>query len=261
MSTFSLYKQYDNSIFYVKFINRTYSSTNIANVQYTANLGIISLQDLHNNVSKRNVSDFKDIGAPYPIAIRAVKNDVYLVERPPFQIKVDYSPTRSGVKRRPIKPVTIWIPWTVTVYDLSSTVHNFLTNFQIHFNDSSLSSLEDKIIPAYTSNVYQNGNICLGQTYNIIAELIKNDTIDNFASLHSYMFNEYFTGGWNSDLSGNLVQALLAADSPYLIPNFSNLSPFHPIAKRAIDSKMKMFASRHYTYHTANMYYNLSLLT
>ena len=261
MSTFSLYKQYDDSIFYVKLTNRSYNSTNISNIQYTANLGVIKLEDLYKNVTKKNVSHFENIAAPYPIAIRAVKNNVYLVERPPFQIKVDYSPTRSAMRRRPIKPVTIWIPWTVTVYDLSTTVHNFLTNYQIHFNDSSLASLDDQIIPAYTSNVYGDGKICLGQSYHRLAELIKDETIDSFASLHSYMFNEYFTGGWNADLSNNLYQSLITAGSPYLIPNYLDLSESHPIAKRAIDSKLKMFTSKSYIYSTANMYYNLSLLT
>jgi hypothetical protein len=261
MSTFSFHKQYDDSIFYVKLTNRSYSSTNINTVQYTANLGVIKLEDLYKNIIKKDVSHFENITAPYPIAIRAVKDNVYLVERPPFQIKVDYSPTRSGLSRRSIKPVTIWIPWTVTVYDLSTTVHNFLSNYQIHFNDSSLASLDDQIIPAYTSNVYGDGKICLGQSYNRLAELIRDETIDSFASLHSYMFNEYFTGGWNADLSNNLYQSLLTVGSPYLIPNYSDLSESHPIAKRAIDSKIKMFTSKSYIYTTANMYYNLSLLT
>jgi hypothetical protein len=175
-------------------------------------------------------------------------------------MKVDYSPTKSNRPRRPIKPVMVWVPWTVTVYNLSAGADALVNCYKIYFNDSPMSSLDDRVITNFFCNVYGDGKICLGNSTHNIYQKINNNEVTSFSELHSYMFNEYFSGGWNADLGSNLYSLMMSTKSPYLIQDYSNLSD-SPIDTRAKQSKIKFSKSNNTVYQIANSFYNLSLLT
>lgn len=258
---FSYFKQYDNDIYHIKFSSRQHNLS-LSNLRFTGSLSVFSLDDLKNVLNKSSVSPLSYIKGPYPIAVRHIHNDhVYVVERPPFQIKVDYSPTKSNMARRPIKPVQIWIPWTLTFYDLSSDQHRLMSNYAIYFNDGPLQSLDDVLLHSYTSNVYGNGRICLGATASALNQAFLDKKIDNLSTLHNMMFNDYFSGGWNCDLSSNVLYAITMLDNPLIINDYKNIDPNSEIGIRAKKSNIKFSRSYHDNYKTANFYYNLSLLT
>ena len=261
MSTYNIYKQYGDELYYLNFKSDRFQRYNSESHRYTAQLGIISLDQLQQNIINPPKNSLIDkLEGPYPIAVRYMNNGIVLVERPPFQMKVDYSPTKSNRVRRPIKPVMVWVPWTITVYNLSAGADSLVNSYKIYFNDSPMSSLDDRVITNFFCNVYGDGKICLGNSTHNIYQKINNNEITSFAELHSYMFNEYFSGGWNADLGSNLHSLLMSTKSPYLIQNYSNLSD-SPIDVRAKQSKIKFSKSHNTVYEIANSFYNLSLLT
>jgi len=261
MSTFNIYKQYDNDLYYLNFKSDRFQRSSSQEHRYTAHLGIISLDKLQENISNPPKNSLiEKLEGPYPIAVRYIDKGIVLVERPPFQMKVDYSPTKSNRARRPIKPVTVWVPWTVTVYNLSGGPDDLVNSYKIYFNDAPMSSLDDRVITNYFCNVYGDGKICLGSSTRSIYDKLNNNEITSFAQLHSFMFNEYFSGGWNADLGSNLYSLMMSTKSPYLIQNYSNLSD-SPIDVRAKQSKIKFSKSHNTVYEIANSFYNLSLLT
>jgi len=154
----------------------------------------------------------------------------------------------------------VWVPWTITVYNLSSNADTLLNSYKIYFNDGPMSSLDDRVIINFFCNVYGDGKICLGDSSSKIYQKINNNEVTSFAELHSFMFNEYFSGGWNADLGSNLYSLMMSTKSPYLIQNYSNLSD-SPIDLRAKQSKIKFSKSHNTVYEIANSFYNLSLLT
>jgi TM2 domain-containing membrane protein YozV len=135
-----------------------------------------------------------------------------------------------------------------------------INSYKIYFNDSSISSLEDRLVTNYFCNVYGDGKICLGRSAQGIQDKLQNNQITDFATLHSYMFNEYFSGGWNTDLGSNLYSLMRSIDSSYMIKDYINLSD-SSIDARAKKLKLKFFKSHHPAYEIANSFYNLSLLS
>ena len=261
MSTFNIYKQYDDDLYYLSLISDRFQRQNSEYYRFTSHLGIIPLDQVQENINSFPKNRLIDsLNGPYPIAVRYMDKGVFLVERPPFQMKIDYSPTKSNRVRRPIKPVTVWVPWTVSVYNLSSDVNTMLNSYKIYFNDSSISSLEDRLITNYFCNVYGDGKICLGRSAQGVQDKLQNNEITDFATLHSYMFNEYFSGGWNTDLGSNLYSLMKTIDSSYMIKDYTDLSD-SSIDARAKKLKLKFFKSHHPAYEIANSFYNLSLLS
>lgn len=261
MSTFNIHKQYGDELYYLNLKSDRFQRYSSELHKYTAHLGIISLDKLQENISNPPKNALIDkLEGPYPIAVRYINKGIVLVERPPFQIKVDYSPTKSNRARRPIKPVSVWVPWTITVYNLSGGADDLVNSYKIYFNDGPMSSLDDRVITNYFCNVYGDGKICLGSSTLSIYQKLNNNEITSFAALHSYMFNEYFSGGWNVDLGSNLHSLMMSSKSPYLIKDYTNLSD-SPMDKRAKQSKIKFSKSHNASYVIANSFYNLSLLT
>ena len=56
-----------------------------------------------------------------PMAVRYVtKDNVYVIERPPFQLEVDYRLGGAHSQSSKMPPVKIWVPWTVMVFSANS---------------------------------------------------------------------------------------------------------------------------------------------
>lgn len=145
--------------------------------------------------------------APYPIAVRYVaSNGTIFVERFPFQITVDLfdSNRKAYIKRE--DNIKIWVPWTMTRIVPNSW------DTQIYYSSHSLTDFSDPYFAGALPNAYDNGSICWGRsmaahpslTINSVTNQMEASVSEQFTTL----FNEYFGGGWNTDLSPRLYYAV-----------------------------------------------------
>ena len=153
-------------------------------------------------------NSFTDIeNSSYPIGLRYIdsENDLVVFERPPFKMSIDFSPLKAmstARKRRKyeMQDVSIWIPWTVYVFNMASKSQ---PSIFIYFNNKPLSSCEDIIFPAVLPNVFNDGRICFGDYQNSLNVLHTDMVKSKKYSLKS-IFNEalsyFYSGGWNSDI-------------------------------------------------------------
>lgn len=158
------------------------------------------------SLSLQNASNDKEI-ALLPLAVRYVSpdNSMYVIERPPCQIDVDFSANKSYDFRKSPKylhQAKIWIPWTVSVVSTNSYLSSFASNysFSIYFNDRPLSSFDDPMVPCFLPNS-SNGSICMGQDSGPVSTLLKNNA--PIVDIYNYLFNSYFSG-WNCDIHNEL---------------------------------------------------------
>ena len=141
-----------------------------------------------------------------PVAVRYMdyKNGLYAIERPPFQIPLDFS-FKKAMDRKLVPFLEgrkIWIPWSISVIDYSpsSDTRDFYQQ-RLYFSKKSLSSMEDEVYEAILPNIYSDGRICFGDsTYNLQQLLQRGDISRNIASVYAFMFNDYFSA-WNPDLA------------------------------------------------------------
>lgn len=211
---------------------------------------------------KQNIINSSINSNLYPIAVRYVTSDLqYLIERPPFQIPVDFrfGGANSGAEKVPT--FNIWVPWTNTIVDLSIADSNSLSKTKIFFNDGPLYSLDDPVISCDLPNSYPNGSICFSNSLNNINNVLDEELMlaTDVSYMYNYVFNNYMMGGWNSDLSPvflsygnnhNFDTSDLHMLSEYISPSaerkarivstFAGTS-YEAIAKRLLNSKV------HYT--------------
>lgn len=161
---------------------------------------------------KSSLQDPFFLQSPNPIAVRYVSsNGTHYIERPPMQISVDFSINYSKTKK--MVPVKIWIPWTIFVVSPNNS------EAYMYFSDKSLSSLDQIYLNCPLPNIYNDARIC----YN--SSLAGMDFLStDIRYRYSYMFNEYFSGGWNLDLPSSLENIL----SKYFYSNYSASFPNYP---------------------------------
>ena len=140
----------------------------------------------------------------YPIAVRYIsKDNVYIIERPPFRLSVDFKNSRAAYHSPKIEPVEIWIPWTVMVLPWNQVVNGEPSNLRLYFNDGPIQSLDDCVVAPYLPNSYSDGRICWSNSFsNLLSQLNTTgpDSVDvNY--LYSSVLNDYLMGGWNTDLN------------------------------------------------------------
>lgn len=156
---------------------------------------------------------FQDIKTlPFPVAVRVINNDTYVIERPPFKTSVRLSLKRAyQSKHLKDSPVLceIWIPWTVSILKLKDENIN-RPSMKLYYNDGPLSSLDELLSPSWTPNMHGGGEMCLGDTFiNFETEVSSgNLNPENVQEVYNYLINDYFNGGWNMDLGGGLIENL-----------------------------------------------------
>ena len=101
-----------------------------------------------------------------PMAVRHISSDSksYIIERPPFRIPVDYSVSKSYKNRRNVRALAdayVWVPLTISKITVEPNLA-YGVQFELYFNDKSIDSLEDGLIPCYFPNC-SNGSVCMGQ--------------------------------------------------------------------------------------------------
>lgn len=170
----------------------------------------------------------------YPIAVRYIGvNNVYVIERPPFKVSVDFKNARASYTQDPISPVEIWIPWTVMILPWNDIIAGDPSSVRLFFNDGPIQSLEDKLIPGYLPNSYSDGRICWSNSFNnLLSQLnVSGPQSVDINYLYSSILNDYMMGGWNTDLNFS-YQALQYSNS-YVInalhekDQFPMISLFH----------------------------------
>jgi len=139
----------------------------------------------------------------YPIAVRYVSNEnVYVIERPPFKLSVDFKNSRASYSSNSVTPVEIWIPWTVMILPWNQIVTGDPGHLKLYFNDGPIKSLSDCVVPVYLPNSYPDGRICWSHSFNQLLSQLNTsgpESIDlNY--LYSSILNDYLMGGWNTDL-------------------------------------------------------------
>lgn len=170
----------------------------------------------------------------YPIAVRYIGvNNVYVIERPPFKVSVDFKNARAAYEQDRISPVEIWIPWTVMILPWNDIIAGDPSSVRLFFNDGPIQSLEDKLIPGYLPNSYSDGRICWSNSFNnLLSQLnVSGPQSVDINYLYSSILNDYIMGGWNTDLNFS-YQALQYSNS-YVInalhekDQFPMISLFH----------------------------------
>jgi hypothetical protein len=174
------------------------SSTNMMDsVVYQYSSSIFNLNSAIVNNSNSLLIVDKDYSL-LPMAVRYISSDSnsYIIERPPFRIPVDYSVSKSYKHRKSVKALSdayVWVPWTVSKITLDRRSNG--VQFELYFNDKSIESISDHLIPCYFPNC-SNGSVCMGQdTLSSVGLTTKSNILD----IYNFYFNSYFSG-WNSDL-------------------------------------------------------------
>lgn len=163
-----------------------------ADYSYSRTLSIHSLNSLYKSTYKQSFPT-----SFYPIATRYVtESGDYVIERPPFQIDLDYKIGRasSNTKRR-LDNCKIWIPWTIFIFNPNSP-----TTFRYFFSSSSLTDFNHKYLAPYIPNTYASGDICFSNSLNYLPQDSLPDPSD-ISHFYAVVFNDFFSGGWNSDLA------------------------------------------------------------
>ena len=144
-----------------------------------------------------------------PMAVRStfssLDTNYYLVERPPFQAKIDYSKAQSYYARKFDKTIQgkdMWIPWTAMLIAVPKGCTSFSQiKFNLYFNDAPISSDEDFLINSFFPNSSSSsGTICIGST---LSNITFDEPDPSIKEIVNIIYNDYFSGGWNSDISNH----------------------------------------------------------
>lgn len=197
---YTLYNASDNTLFNLEYAGTPQHIDNSFYYSYKVLFSNLRSEYKNRNHQHLHNDDF----SLYPMAVRYADPvaGLYIIERPPFQVEVDFSTGRSYMQRKSPKyldSLNTWIPWTVSVIKIN--YHNIQNNpysFYMYFNDAPLQSLDDLVIPSYFPNTSSDGSICLGQDSLPVIQTIAQDK-KNITAIYNAAFNSYFTG-WNSDL-------------------------------------------------------------
>ena len=181
--------------------------------QYTKNKNVSYSFTMHNvestvmksrSASARNKFIPNKDSNPYPLAVRFADHEkgVYVVERPPFQVDVDYS-MKKHANRKEVSFLfgrKIWIPWTISLLNYNGCVAESYVH-RLFFSDKSVSSFEDLLYYPVLPNLFSDSRICFGDSTLHVNQRIKSKELNNdISSLFSYFFNDYFSS-WNADLT------------------------------------------------------------
>jgi hypothetical protein len=155
----------------------------------------------------RSFERYKDF--VYPMAVRYIsQNNTYVIERPPFELEVDFrmGGAHSGHPKMPA--VKIWIPWTVMIFKANSFVTGSFSDVQLFLNSGPIESLDDQLIPCLYPNSYSNSKICFSASLSDFNDVLDLEEFEkgNIGYIYNYIFNNYMMGGWNADLEQNLVR-------------------------------------------------------
>lgn len=206
-----------------------------------------------------------------PMAVRYISyspsSTTYLVERPPFQTQIDYSKNKSFSSRSTFKCIQgskIWIPWTSMLITVPHKFERYSAiNFVLYFNDGPLMSSEDVLINSFFPNSYSSsGQLCTGSQ--LSAHQVNKDNPDSIKQIANLIYNDYFSGGWNSDISNFLAfnKAMLPALEKISKDNKKYFTlTLSDIYQELLDSSDPLYTRRHISEDYKDFLYCYSHMT
>jgi len=155
------------------------------------------------NYDRALKSTHANVDSLYPIAVRYINDqNVYVIERPPFKLSVDFKNARASWDTQKTQPLEIWIPWTVMILPLNGIAAGDSSNLKLFFNDGPIQSLSDNLVPVYLPNSYPDGRICWAGSFHALMSQLdtSNPHSMDINYIYSSILNDYLMGGWNTDL-------------------------------------------------------------
>ena len=180
-----------------------YSKDKVLSYQFSMHNVESSILKSHFNTLQNRFQPTKDSN-PYPLAVRFSDHEkgIYIVERPPFQVAIDYS-MKKHMNRKEVPFLVdrkIWIPWTISLVNCEGRLAEGY-NQKLFFSDKSVSSFEDVLYYPVLPNLFADSRICFGESILHVNQRIQSKELTNdISSLFPYFFNDYFSS-WNADLS------------------------------------------------------------
>lgn len=165
----------------------------------------INTNDFYRIKTERSSEAYKNF--VYPMAVRYIsKNGTYVVERPPFQLEVDYRIGSAHSGNPKIPSIKIWVPWTLMVFSANAFANGNFTNAGLYFNSGPLESMDQKLVTCFYPNTYSNSKICFSNSLSDFGSVLDTTEFEkgNIGYIYNYIFNNYMMGGWNADLEQNL---------------------------------------------------------
>jgi len=189
----------------------------------------------------------------YPIATRSViDNDCIIVERSPFKISGSFKPAGSNRSSSTQIQYEFWVPWTLTV------LYKDYQKAAIYFGSSSVDSPDAKYIHCILPNIYGDSSVCFNSSlreYNLSSN-------QDFRSYFYSVINEYYSGGWNTDLYSTYLSFLNShffpedEDYSFAIKNFitPDRSHYKNLTASKFDALKRRAAKYDQTHSTATRY-------
>ena len=185
-----------------------------------------------------------------PMAVRYVtKDNVYVIERPPFQLEVDYRLGGAHSQSSKMPPVKICVPWTVMVFSANSLMNGDFSNVKLYFNSGPLDSLDQTLVTCFYPNTHSDAKICFSTSLNDFNRILDLSQIEqgNIGYIYNYVFNNYMMGGWNSDLSQNLFENFYSVDKGIINKNCPTISLFlNPTSDAGFYKKLSLIFPKKY---------------
>lgn len=220
---------------YENFIGTSY--TKHLTLSYT-NLGSVSNNDFYALKNKNLSNHAKDF--VYPMAVRYISNkNTYVIERPPFRLNIDYRQGTAYSNAGKFPELSMWVPWTVMVFNGAEIASGEFNNVKLYFNDGPIESLDDILITSFYPNSYGDARICYSGSlsdFNNVLSLREFEN-GNISYIYNYIFNNYMMGGWNSDLDSYLPTKFYRAVAANRTSQPANVRKSFPMLELFIDPK------------------------
>jgi len=165
----------------------------------------IPTYDFYKLKNKLSVDSFKT--HILPMAVRYItKDNLYVIERPPFQLEVDFRLGGAHSQSAKMPSVKMWVPWTVMVFCPNSLMNGDFSQVKLYFNSGPLDSANQPLVTCFYPNTHSDSKICFSSSLNDFNNVLDLSQIaeGNIGYIYNYVFNNYMMGGWNSDLCQNL---------------------------------------------------------
>jgi hypothetical protein len=134
----------------------------------------------------------------HPSVLKYENSDFLFYERKPFKANVSYKDAVANSTLRD-RPYSFWVPWTLYCFN-----KNNYYDISIFFSDKELQSFEDSYIFNFFPNSYSDGKICTGMSSSLAQTSFDKGNKIRFESF----INDYWSGGWNNDLSSSFHNIL-----------------------------------------------------
>lgn len=181
----------------------------------------------------------------YPIAIKEkIGQNGYLIERSPFKLKLNFKSSKSH-NREPKKRLDtyVWVPWSLYFFDSTTN------RISVYFGSGPSSNPDTRYVNCTFPNTYSDGTICWN------ASLSKYDfsNIKDVREHFGMLINEYYSGGWNTDLFPTTLN-FIKHDEDFSEPFNNFLKPTQEYFPNLTPGKFEAFKNRASNFGLTNSY-------